>query len=94
MSRKPADEEEDPELVKEIQFARRNLGQFTRKVSDKYEDTRPIRVDEQKKKLIDLLMKVGRAKKRKILIQQTFKKLASFFFFCLSSSKSCLLIII
>lgn len=54
------DGEDDPELVKEIEFARRNLGQFTRKTSEAYENTKPTKANDQKKKLIDLLIKVSR----------------------------------
>ena len=60
MSRKPQGGEEDPELVKEIEQARLNLGQYTRKTSETYENQRPAREEEQKQKLIELLLSVMR----------------------------------
>ena len=45
---KPADGEEDPELLEEIAEARKNLGQFTRKTSPEYEpEGPPARAEEQ-----------------------------------------------
>ena len=56
--RKPADGEEDPDLVREIESARTELGQFTRKTSDEFENLEPVKVEEQSTRLIQLLLKV------------------------------------
>ena len=58
MARKPAEGEEDPELLKEIAAARKNLGQFTRKTSEQYEPEAPVRAEQVRERLVGLLATV------------------------------------
>ncbi len=55
---RPADGEEDPELLEEIAVARQGLGVYTRKTSADFEDEAPARAEEQRTRLIQLLANV------------------------------------
>lgn len=57
-TRKPKEGEEDPVLVEEIRKARENVGMYTRKTSLEFEETSPIRYEENRIQLITLLNQV------------------------------------
>ena len=61
---KPAEGEEDPDLLEEIAEARKNLGQFIRKTSPEYEPegAPPARAEQQRARLVGLLGTVQREK--------------------------------
>ena len=58
--KKPREGEEDPELVEEIKIARENLGRYTRKISQEYEEESAIRMEDLRQSLISLLNVVSR----------------------------------
>jgi hypothetical protein len=54
-NKKPREGEEDPELVEEIRVARQNLGRYTRKISQEYEEESAVRMEDLRQSLISLL---------------------------------------
>ena len=54
-NKKPREGEEDPELVEEIKVARENLGRYTRKISQEYEEESAVRMEDLRQSLISLL---------------------------------------
>ena len=61
-SRKPKEGEEDPTLIEEINQAKKNMGDFKRKIHPDYESDQTIKPTEKAAELNDLLAKIHQMK--------------------------------